>query len=230
MNYIYIGSPKWEASASFVIRGALSERKGSVPPKQKYQKILVLVWSCMMLVLICAYKGDFISIITKPIMDVPFTNADGMVKQTQIKWGTNAGNTLFISYAKAADLGTTLAKISDQIILFPINDTYEDSCYRSAFQAKKSRDTAAICDITNARHLIANEYSKTGSCNYYMTQDKTLSSGNSLAFQVRGKRVGPIYRFRHIQYTVLGRKVPLNTRARPEAPRRGIRETFLPNI
>ena len=184
MNYKYSGSPNLEATASFVLRGALSERKSRLPPKHLYQKIMVLVWSWMMLVIICAYKGDLISIITRPIMNIPFINADGMVEQTHIKWGLSEGATLFTSYAKDMTPGTTLWKIYENRITFPNNDTPVDGCYRSAVQAKKSGNIAAICDISSARYVITKDFSKTGSCNYYLTQDKILSSGNAIAFQV----------------------------------------------
>ena len=185
MNYIYSGSPNWEATASFVLRSALSERKDRLPPKHLYQKLLVLVWSWMMVVLICAYKADLIAIITKPTMNTPFTNADDMVKQTQIKWGLHDDATLFTSYAKKSSQGTTFRKIFEQRITFPNNDTQTDDCYRSAYQAKNSGNIASICDISSARYLVANEFSKTGTCNYYLTQDKILATGNALAFQVR---------------------------------------------
>ena len=75
MNYLYSGSTNWEAAISSVIRGALSERKNKLPPKNLYQKILVLVWSSMMMVLISAYKGNLLAKITQPTMNTPFTNA-----------------------------------------------------------------------------------------------------------------------------------------------------------
>ena len=184
MNYMKSGSPNLEATASFVLRSALSEDKYRLPPKHLYQKIMVLVWSCMMLVLICSYKGDLTSIITKPIMNAPFTNADDMVKQTNIKWGLSSAAALFNSYAKSMSPGSTLKKIYEKRIIFPINGTTLDPCYKSASQAKESGNVAAICDISNARKVITKDFSTTGSCNYYLTQDQILSSGNAIAFQV----------------------------------------------
>ena len=177
LNYLYCGSTNWEAAASSVIRGALSERKSTnvKPPKHMYQKLLALMWAWMMLILISAYKGNLLAMITKPTMTTPFTNADGMVKQTEIKWEFTQG--LFASYAKSKSSGTTLRRIFDQA------NTSSTSSYCASI-AKKSRNIAMICAISSATSVIANDFSKTGTCNYYLSQDKILASDSALAFQV----------------------------------------------
>ena len=81
MNYVYTGSTNWEAEASFIIRGALSEHKNTFvkPPKHLYQRFLILVWTLMMVVLISAYEGNLLALITRPTLNTPFTNAEDMV-------------------------------------------------------------------------------------------------------------------------------------------------------
>ena len=174
MNFLHSGSTKWEAAVSSVIRGVLSERKSTnvKPPKHMYQKLLVLVWSWMMVVLISAYKGNLLAMVTKPGVNTPFTNAEGMVEQTQIKWGFVHRN-LFSEYAKSKAPGTTLRKIYDEgDHIFYIN------------ALSQLGNNAAIIDISTANSLIANDFSKTGACNYYLTQDKILATDSALAFQV----------------------------------------------
>ena len=182
MNYVFSGSTYWEAATSSVIRGSLSERKNKLPPKHLYQKILVLVWSWMMMVLISAYKGNLLAMITKPTMNTPFTNADGMVEQTQMKWGfVNRG--LFSAYAKNRPQGTTLRKIYDQSITAALSST---TC-----QSIADNDTAAICDISVATSIIANDFSKSGTCNYYLTKDKILATDSAIAFPVSKYTIHP---------------------------------------
>ena len=41
----------------------------------------------MAVILISAYKGNLLAMITKPLMNAPFTNADEMVQQSGMKWG-----------------------------------------------------------------------------------------------------------------------------------------------
>ena len=178
MNYLYSGSTNWKAAFSSVIRGALSERKSTnvKPPKHMYEKILVLVWSWMMLVLISAYKGNLLAMITKPAMNTPFTNIEGMVEQTQMKWGlSNRG--IFSKYARKQHPGTTLWRIYDQGIIY-------NKSMPCPSLVKELGNNAAICDIIPATSLIANDFSKTGTCKYYLTTDKMLATVNALAFPV----------------------------------------------
>ena len=177
LNYLYSGYTYWEAATSSVIRGALSEHKNTnvKPPKHMYQKLLLLTWFSMMVVLISAYKGNLLAMITKPTINIPFTNFDGMVDQTQIKWEYTQG--LFPSYAKTKSPGTTLRKIYEEAI------TSSTSSYCQTI-VKNSGNKAAICDIASATSVVANDFSKTGTCNYYFTQDKILPSDSALAFPV----------------------------------------------
>ena len=176
MNYLHSGSTNWEAAFSSVIRSALSERKNKLTPKHFYQKLLVLAWSWMMVVLISAYKGNLLAMITKPAMNIPFTNAEGMVEQTQMKWGlSNRG--IFSKYARKQHPGTTLRRIYDQGII------YNKSMPCPSLVVELGNN-AAICDIIPATSLIANDFSKTGTCKYYLTTDKMLATESALAFPV----------------------------------------------
>ena len=112
MNYLFSGSSNWEPVASSVIRAALSERNKRLPPKHHYQKLLAIVWPFMMLVLTTSYKGTLLAMITKPTISMPFTDADGMVQQTKIKWGYWKNDVLFDSYTKSKSQGTTIRRIN----------------------------------------------------------------------------------------------------------------------
>ena len=176
MNYLYSGNTDWEEAASVVIRNALSEcniTKKSC--KQLYQRLLVLVWSWMMVVLISAYTGDLVATITKPTMIIPFTNAEGMVGQSDIKWIFEQG--LFPSYAKNKSTGTTLRKIYEEAI----NSSTSAYC---EVLVKKYENVAAICDRSSATTAVASSFSKTGTCNYYFTSDMILAFDSALVFQV----------------------------------------------
>ena len=170
MNYLYSGFTEWEASASSVIRATLSECKTTLPPKHLYQAILVLVWTLMMIVLISGYQGNLLAMITKPGLGVPFTNIEDMAAQTQIKWCTSKYS-LFNSYARSKSPGTTLRTI--------INKAITSTCiwdYRE--------NIAAIADYLQANNVVNKDFTNTGICKYYPTQDKVLASDSVLAFQV----------------------------------------------
>ena len=172
MNFLYIGSTNWEVVVSSVIRGVLSERKNRLPPKHVYQKLLVLVWSWMMVVLISAYKGNLLALITKPTVHIPFTNAKGMVEQNQMEWAIT-GDGLFSPYAKRHPKGTLIRKIYD----LGVQSSSECS-------AVESKNYAVICDVSSALSVAAKDFSKTGTCSYYMTDDNILATDSALAFQV----------------------------------------------
>ena len=176
MNYIYSKSTNWEEVVSIVIRGALSEDKATYikPPNYLYQKLLVLIWSWMMLVLISAYQDNLIALITKPSINIPFTNKEGMIKQNQIKWGLADGG-LFTDYAKSKDQETTLRTMYDKNI---------KNHGVSQINLKELENNALICDISEALSIMAKDFSKTGTCNYYLTQDQILATDSALAFQV----------------------------------------------
>ena len=180
MNYIYSGTTNWETAASSIMRAALSERKwqNKSCTKQLYQKILMIIWGLMMVVLINAYKDNLIAIITKPTMSTQFENADDLLAQNKIRWKTSHG--LFPSYARSRDPGTTLRKIIDQAITS--STMSRDTC--DSIVKEFGYSIAIICDVSTASSVIANDFSKTGTCNYYLTKDKILAIDSALAFPV----------------------------------------------
>ena len=48
----------------------------------------------------------------------------------------------------------------------------------------ESGDTAFIMDISEALSVMATDFSKSGTCNYFLTEDKILNTDSALAFQV----------------------------------------------
>ena len=178
LNYIYIGSTNWEGSASSVIRSAFSERKSTTfkSPRHSYQKLLLIMWSWMMVVLTSAYKGNLLAMITRPTMKTPFSDAAGMEEQTQIKWAMWEEDALLNSYAKTKPPGTLFKRIIDQAI----------KCFDSYCNDEKQfGDVALVSDITSLMYIMENDFSTTGTCSYYLTQDKIMATDSALAFPVR---------------------------------------------
>ena len=174
MNYLHSGSTNWEAAFSSVIRSALSERKNKLTPKHFYQKLLVLAWSWMMVVLISAYKGNLLAMITRPTLNFPFKNAEGVVDINQVEWGM-ADPGMLQAFLKNSSKGTTFRTIYDKAIKsFSI-------CTESHATAA---ELAMVMDISCARRLIAKDFTSTGICNYYLTQDRILALDSVLAFPV----------------------------------------------
>lgn len=181
-NYLYSGgSADCEASVSFVLRNALSEHIKRLPDKHLYQKLMIIVWSWMTFILITAYAGNLTAFITTPALNIPFTSAEGMLRQTQIKWAA-WDKSMFARYANGKPPGTTLKMLIENALLLSKDDKWADSCYTS--KAKEAGNIAAICDVTSAKFVVSSDYSKSGKCNYYLTDDKVLAAGLHLVFQV----------------------------------------------
>ena len=177
MNYLNSRSANWEKTITFVIRVIFSENRGNLPPKHLYQKLLVQVWSWMTFVLILGYLCNLRALLTKPLMKIPFTDSEGMVQQAEMKWGFIQGGQ-FSYYAQSEDAGPTLRKIYDQAMS-------DKTAFNKSFSCHKIVDGgyAAICDISVAKKIITEVFSKDGTCNYYLTYDRMLASDNVLAIQ-----------------------------------------------
>ena len=182
MNFLYCGQPNLVATANSIIRSALSERKSSnvKPPKHLYQKLLILMWSWMMVVLISAYKANLLAMITRPSLNTPFMNVEGMVRQTNIKWQFKETG-LFSLYAKELAPETVLRKVYEKGTFLPSASTLQQVSKKVLQQGY-----ALICDITIAREILADTFSENGTCNYILTEDNILASDSALAFQVIG--------------------------------------------
>ena len=181
MNYLYSGQTNWEESGSFVLRNALVEH-ADMPDTNLYQKCLVLVWSLMTLVIMCSYAGSLTAFITKPGLNLPFSNVEGMVKQTDLRWAVTEGSIL-TPYAENMPQGSVMKTMIEQANTFSYGVKWADNdCFTA--EGEKSGDIASICDYTAALFAQSNDFSKTGKCNYFLTEDKFLPFSMALAFQV----------------------------------------------
>ena len=177
MDYFFNRSTSWKNAINFVIRVIFSESTDNLPPKHLYQKLIVQVWSWMTFVLLLGYLCNLRALLTKPIMKIPFTDSEGMVQQTEMKWGFMQ-NGIFFDYAQSKDAGPTLRKIYDQSMA-------DKTAFNKSFSCQYIVDEgyAAICDISVAKKVITKGFSKDGTCNYYLTDDRMLASDNVLAIQ-----------------------------------------------
>ena len=182
MNYLFSGYANWEESGGFVLRNVFRAQYANMPDKTLYQKLLVIVWAWIMMVLISAYAGELTAFIAKPALNIPFTTVEGLVKQTQVKWGVLGGSPL-TQYAESQPRGTVMRTMIDHAITFSYDEEWADDCFTSS--AEKSGDIASLCDTTGAIFALSNKFSKTGTCDYFLTEDKILAFNNVLAFQVR---------------------------------------------
>ena len=81
-------------------------------------------------------------------MNIPFTDSEGMVQQTEMKWGF-MHNGQFSDYTQSEDAGPTLRKIYDQAMA-------DKTAFNKSFSCQYIVDEgyAAICDISVAKKVI----------------------------------------------------------------------------
>ena len=131
-----------------------------------------------MVVLISAYKANLLAMITRPSLNAPFMNAEGMVGQTGIKWQLKETG-LLSSYAKELDPERVLRKVYDKGTFIP-SASYDKQVRKKVLR----QGDALVCDITQAMEILADTFSENGTCNYILTEDKILATDSALAFQV----------------------------------------------
>ena len=114
-------------------------------------------------------------------------NAEQMLRQEEIKWAAWDGS-LFTRVAKDSPPDSVTRRLIERaVFISKEKEVWPDNCFTAS--TKKSRKVAAICDVTSASFVLSKDFSETGKCNFYLTSDKFLSSGNVMALQV-GWKVG----------------------------------------
>ena len=109
-------------------------------------------------------------------------NAEEMLVQEEIKWAAWDGS-LFTKEARDSPDGSVMKRLIERaVFISKENEIWPDNCFTAS--TKKSRKVAAICDVTSARGVLSKDFSETGKCNFYLTQDKFFPSGSVMALQV----------------------------------------------
>lgn len=180
-DYLFNGYADWGAVTDdfdFVIRNALSEQNYAPRDKQVYQKILIVIWSWSMLVLVQSYAGNLTAMLTRPKLQERIKTLDDLLSQDEVSWIIPDDT---IPYAmKMSKNGSALKRLHDGGIIIPPNAAWD--CF--PLEIYKDGTYGSICNMGSIQTLMNFDYASTGKCNYYTIEDKFLSSGGSMAFQV----------------------------------------------
>ena len=178
--HFYSGIGDWGTVSGFVIRNALSEQNGSLPDHASarvHQKILVIIWLWCTLVLVQAYSGNLTAMLSKPKLDAPIRKLDELLDQDEISWIIRDGSPEE-RFMRAAQSGSVKNLLHQQAMIMP--DDGMNGC-----ESAEIRDSASICRGNTIRQMIAEDFSSTGKCNFYIVREKILSTYYSVAFPVR---------------------------------------------
>ena len=178
-DYLYGRSVDLGALTGFVIRNALSEQNSRLPSHTKaYQKILLMIWVWSMIVLVQAYAGNLTAMLAKPNFHDPITTFEDLLTQNEMSWAIGQYSSAYHYLGKSAP-DSIMKRLHDRAI--PIE--YSRTCFTK--EMEQNRGIAVLCDNSQIIALISKDYSKTGKCNYYVTEDKLLPTGRAMAFQVK---------------------------------------------
>ena len=191
IDYFYYGSADWGQLCGFILRNALSEQNSGLPKNTKiFQKILIITWLWSVLVLVQAYAGNLTAMLAKPSLQNPIRTLEELLGQNKISWVIEKG-TVVDYFTSTAAPGTVMNKLSERAtIMSPLTpqERMMYGCYTS--KLIEGRRFASLCDKGSLRTLLAQDFSETGTCNFYLLKDKLLTSKSSLlAVQVAGMEI-----------------------------------------
>ena len=187
-EYMYTGLADWDKICGFVLRNAFSEQNSIsiINHIQVYQKILITVWLWSVLVLVQAYAGSLTAILAKPIFQEPINSLDELLIQNEVPWVMEKG--VWVEYlASTAVSGSAMKQLYDRAtFMSPLSPQERGmyGCYTAKIKQERKK-FASLCDKGSIMAMISQDFSKTGKCNFYRTEDKLFTSmASHIATQV----------------------------------------------
>ena len=179
-NYIFYGCANLDALSGFVIRNALSEQNCKIPSHTKvFQKIMIMIWIWCMLILVESYSGNLKAMLAKPKLEDPIRTIEDLLSQKEMSWAIEEYSTLYYYLNKSAP-GSLMNKLYERAIIMP----------KTAHWTKMPKGgTAYICPVMFFLTSASKDYTKTGKCNYYITEGKLLNTGRAMGFQVEHRSI-----------------------------------------
>lgn len=184
-NYLFGGDTHFDEVTVFILRNALSEQNATLPNHGKaYQKLLIMTWIWCMLILVQSYAGNLTAMLAKPQLQDPIRTIEDLLSQDKIPWAIADGSPeqYFLSNYPP---GSVLRRLNDHARIMNVMSTEDHmmyGCFTKDFYQRG--DIGVICLEGGFYALVSNDFSNTGRCNYYMLEDKFLTSGAAMAFQV----------------------------------------------
>ena len=186
-DYAFLGVAKWQQLSGFILRNIFSEHAEMPLIKNSYQKILVITWVALTYLLVECYAGNLKAMLTAPGLPNPIKNATEFLNQNEIRLVLQKGELAEYNFKYTSDPDTierklgNIASVSDAK-LTP-TEYLKYGCYST--EQYNSGMNAAICGNGEFWALISYDFSRTGQCNFYKTEDMFFRSPITLgAFQV----------------------------------------------
>ena len=155
-----------------------------------YQKILLIVWVASIFVIVQSYSGNLTAMLTAPGLPSPIRNSQEFLDQRELNL-VIAKNTIQEyyfkeHYQKHEPPGSTERSLGELAsVTRPMTpaEYLKYGCYNA--EQYNYGNNAAICVDASFWALISYDFSKTGQCNFYQTNDRFLQTLVSVGvFQV----------------------------------------------
>ena len=178
-DYLFIGYADFGGLTDFIMRNALSEQNFAPRnDKQAYKKLLIIIWIWSMMVLVQSYAGNLTAMLARPRLQEPIRSLEDLLSQTEVSWTFSGGSAYFLGTSKHGSIFRRLYEGGTIIH----DKSLEVNCF--ATEREKESLLGSICASGSILAWMNYDYSKTGKCNFYMIEDKFLTSGASIALQV----------------------------------------------
>ena len=114
--------------------------------------------------------------LSQPKLNAPIRKLDELLDQDEISWIIRDGSPEE-RFMRASQSDSVKNLLHQQAMIMPDNGM--NGC-----ESAEIRDSASICRGNAIQQMIAEDFSSTGKCNFYIVQEKILSTYFSVAFQV----------------------------------------------
>ena len=178
----------FETLVSFVLRTAMVDGRYSfnrIDSKgNKSLKLLGIIWIFVCFNLIQSYDGNLTAMLTRPTLKKSINSIQDLINQPDLKWSlmeSENGNDL-VEYLKTSE---TLRPLYD---LAEASKVWEPHMYQCFSQEEVDAGTyVSICDYQNIQFDKSADFSATGKCNFYTTEETFFTTPQVMAFQVGEK-------------------------------------------
>ena len=106
-------------------------------------------------------------------------NVEDLLNQDEISWSVEDGIAI-IELFRASPPNSRLRRLVEGAKL--LSSSEMTGCLIDE-QRKDSSQFASICDINSIMTLLSQDYSQTGTCNYYRTEDNFQMTSNAMALR-----------------------------------------------
>ena len=186
-DYAFMGVAKWKILSGFILRNIFSEHAEMPLIKNSYQKILVITWVALTYLLVQCYAGNLKAMLTAPGLPNPIKNATEFLDQNEIRLVIPKGEFAEYYFKSISYPDTIERKLGNIAFVSDVQNTPAEYLKYGCYSTKQynSGMNAAICSIGEFWALISYDFSRTGQCNFYTTDDIFLKMPLSMgAFQV----------------------------------------------